>query len=209
MEGVLNAKENAVLQNAENITVGFAVTGSYCTFSKVIAAAENLTKYVNIVPIFSNNSAETDTRFGKSADFKKRMEEICERGVIEKISDAEPIGPKKMLDALVIAPCTGNTIAKLANGIADTTVTLAAKSQLRNLRPVIIAVSTNDGLGANAANIGRLMARKNIYFVPFGQDDCVNKENSLVADFEMIPQTIECALGGRQIQPLLLQRSGG
>lgn len=206
MEDVLKTNENssAARDDSKKITVGFAVTGSYCTFSKVLAAAENLSRQMNIIPIFSNNSAETDTRFGKAEDFKKRMKEISGHSVIESISDAEPIGPKKMIDALIIAPCTGNTIAKLANGIADTTVTLAAKSQLRNLRPVVIAVSTNDGLGANAANIGRLIARKNIYFVPFGQDDCINKENSLVADFEKIPQTVTSALLGRQIQPLLI-----
>lgn len=210
MDSISSTKEKSLLNEEpffsdfDKITVGFAITGSYCTFSKVIAAAEDLSKYANIIPIFSNNSAETDTRFGKAEDFKKRMEEICNHKIIEKISDAEPIGPKKMIDALIIAPCTGNTIAKLACGIADTTVTLAAKSQLRNLRPVILAVSTNDGLGANAVNIGKLIARKNIYFVPFGQDDCINKENSLVADFKKIRQTVACALNGKQIQPILI-----
>ena len=123
---------------------------------------------------------------------------------MKSIKDAEPIGPKKLLDVLLIAPCTGNTIAKIANGIADTTVTLAVKSQLRNNRPIVIAVSTNDGLGANAVNIGKLLARKNMYMVPFGQDDCVGKENSLVADFGMMSATIEKALEGKQIQPVLV-----
>lgn len=204
MDSIITTKDEPYFSDSDKTTVGFAITGSYCTFTKVIAAAEALKKYADIIPVFSNNSAETDTRFGKAEDFKKRMEEICNHKIISSISDAEPIGPKKMLDALVIAPCTGNTIAKLAGGIADTTVTLAAKSQLRNLRPVIIAVSTNDGLGANAVNIGKLISRKNIYFVPFGQDDYINKQNSLVADFEKIPQTVAYALCGKQLQPLLV-----
>ncbi len=187
------------------ITAGFAFTGSYCTYSKVFAVAEALAKSnVEIIPIFSDNSAKTDTRFGAAADFIKRIEEVCGNRAITTISEAEPIGPKKLVDVLVIAPCTGNTVAKLANGIADTTVTLAAKAQLRNNRPVVIAISTNDGLGANAANIGVLLARKNIYMVPFGQDDCFGKENSLISDFELILPTMMAALEGRQLQPILI-----
>ena len=145
----------------------------------------------------------SDSRFGDAAGFQARIEKICGRPIIQTIPQAEPIGPKKLLDALVIAPCTGNTIAKLANGITDTTVTMAAKAHLRNSRPVILAVSTNDGLSANGKNIGELMNRKNIYFVPFGQDDPVHKPCSLVADFALIGPTIHEALEGRQIQPVL------
>lgn len=188
----------------EKLRLGFAFTGSYCTFSRIFPILEEMANKAEITPVFSNNSAETDSRFGLSADFIKRAEEICGKKAITTIAEAEPIGPKKMLDALVIAPCTGNTTAKLANGIADTTVTLAAKSQLRNNRPVVIAVSTNDGLGANAVNIGRLMARKNVYLVPFGQDDFAEKENSVVADFKRIPETVAAALEKRQLQPILV-----
>lgn len=188
-----------------NITAGFAFTGSYCTFSKSLSALENLMKTgMNIIPIFSDNSSKTDSRFGKSKDFICMAESITGNTAIKAIPEAEPIGPKKLLDILIIAPCTGNTIAKLANGIADTTVTLATKSHLRNNRPVIIAVSTNDGLGANAKNIGILLARKNIFFVPFGQDDCYEKENSLIADFSLILPTVNAALNGRQYQPILI-----
>lgn len=190
----------------ENITAGIAFTGSYCTYSKAVAAAECLAKEnINLIPIFSDNSARTDSRFGAAADFIKKVEDICGRKAVTTIAEAEPIGPKKLLDVLVIAPCTGNTIAKLANGIADTTVTLAAKSQLRNNRPVVIGVSTNDGLGANASNIGVLLARKHIYMIPFGQDDCFEKENSLVADFNLMLPTIKAALEGRQLQPVLIK----
>lgn len=188
----------------EKLRLGFAFTGSYCTFSRIFPILEEMANKAEITPVFSNNSAETDSRFGLSADFIKRAEKICGKKAITTIAEAEPIGPKKMLDALVIAPCTGNTTAKLANGIADTTVTLAAKSQLRNNRPVVIAVSTNDGLGANAVNIGRLMARKNVYLVPFGQDDFAEKENSVVADFKRIPETVAAALEKRQLQPILV-----
>ena len=189
----------------KTLTVGFAFTGSYCTFSKIFPVIEEIAESADVIPVFSNNSAETDTRFGSSAEFIERAEKLCEKKAITTIAEAEPIGPKKLIDVLVIAPCTGNTIAKLANGIADTTVTLAAKSQLRNNRPIVIAVSTNDGLGANAVNIGRLLARKNIYLVPFGQDDCLTKENSVVADFKHIPATIAAALEKRQLQPVLVK----
>lgn len=188
------------------ITAGFAMTGSYCTFKKVIVAAEKLiSDGIELIPIFSENSTSTDSRFGKAKEFVKTMEEKTGNRAITTIAEAEPIGPKKLCDILIIAPCTGNTIAKLANGIADTTVTLAAKSQLRNNRPILIAVSTNDGLGANARNIGMLLARKNIYLVPFGQDDCYEKENSLVADFELILPACRRALEGKQYQPVLIR----
>ncbi len=188
----------------EKKTIGFAFTGSYCTFERVIKNLVPLTEKYKVIPIFSNNSINTDTRFGKASDILKRVEEICNIKAITTITEAEPIGPKNLLDALVIAPCTGNTVAKLANGIADTTVTLATKSNLRNNKPVVIAISTNDGLGANAVNIGKLLARKNIYMVPFGQDDCMGKENSLVADFSKIEATVEKAFEKKQLQPVLI-----
>lgn len=185
--------------------IKFKVVISFCTFKKVFPEIEKLSKQCSsVVPIMSEKSCSTDTRFGKAADFIKQFGDITGSTVACSINEVEPIGPKKLLDALVIAPCTGNTISKIANGIADSAVTLAVKSHLRNNRPVIIAVSTNDGLGGNAKNIGTLLARKNIYFVPFGQDDAVEKENSLVADMNLIIPTIETALSGEQLQPLLI-----
>lgn len=186
------------------MNIGFAMCGSFCTFSKVFPMMESLARLHKVFPILSTASASVDSRFGEAADFVSFAERICNRNVIRTISEAEPIGPKKMLDALVIAPCTGNTLAKLAHGIADGPVTMAAKSHLRNGRPVIVAVSTNDALGAAAENIGKLLARKHYYFVPFRQDDPENKPTSMVADFTLIPQTLEAALEGRQLQPILL-----
>ena len=186
------------------MTIGFAMCGSYCTFSRAFAAMEALTKEHRVVPIFSDNVQKTDSRFGSAEAFYQRAFDLTGIEPVCAIADAEPIGPKKLLDALVIAPCTGNTLAKLAHSIADTTVTMAAKSHLRNGRPVILAVSTNDGLAGAAENIGRLLARKNYYFVPFGQDDPKSKPTSLVAHFEKIPETVEIALRGVQIQPMLL-----
>ncbi len=188
----------------EKEKIGFALTGSFCTYKKVFPEVEKLSQSYEIIPIMSEVSATTDTRFGKSAEHKEKLMEITGRAVLETINEVEPIGPKKMLSALIVAPCTGNTIAKIANGIADSSVTLAVKSHLRNNRPVIIAVSTNDGLGNNAKNIGFLMNMKNIYLVPFGQDDCVEKQRSLVADMEKIEETLKEALLGKQIQPLLI-----
>lgn len=186
------------------MTIGFAMCGSYCTFSKVFPAMERLTKDHRVIPIFSDNVKSTDTRFGTAEGHYQRAFDLTGVEPVCTIEDAEPIGPKKLLDALVIAPCTGNTLAKLAHGIADTPVTMAAKSHLRNGRSVIVAVSTNDGLAGAAENIGRLLARKHYYFVPFTQDDPVNKPTSLVADFSLIPETVEKALLGKQIQPVLL-----
>ena len=187
------------------LTAGFALTGSYCTYKKTFSALETLVMSgINVIPIFSENSNATDSRFGKSYEFVQKAEFLTGNTAICAITDAEPIGPKKLLDVLIIAPCTGNTTAKLANGIADTTVTLAAKSHLRNNRPIVIAISTNDGLGANAKNIGILLARKNIYFVPFGQDDCIEKENSLISDFSLILPTVKSAMEGKQYQPILI-----
>lgn len=186
------------------MTIGFAMCGSYCTFSRVFPVMQALTSEHRVIPIFSANTAVTDSRFGTAEAFAATVYDICGRQPLCTIADVEPIGPKKLLDALVIAPCTGNTLAKLAHGIADTPVTMAAKSHLRNGRPVIIAVSTNDGLAGAAANIGNLLARRHYYFVPFGQDDPITKPTSLVADFTRIPQTLAAAMEGRQLQPILL-----
>ena len=189
----------------ESLRVGFALTGSFCTFEKALRALEATAKvYPRLLPIFSETAGATDTRFGRSADFLQAATEICGHGVIDSIRAAEPIGPKQLLDVLVIAPCTGNTLAKLAAGIADTAVTMAAKAHLRNGRPVVVAVSTNDGLAGAARNIGELLCRKHYYFVPFRQDDPVGKPTSLVADMEQIPATVTAALAGEQLQPLLL-----
>ena len=186
------------------MTIGFALCGSFCTYAKVFPVMELLTRDYEVIPIFSDASYRTDSRFGSAQEHIAAAREICGREPLHTVAQAEPIGPKKLLDALVIAPCTGNTLAKLSNSIADGPVTMAAKSHLRNGRPVVVAVSTNDGLAGAAENIGRLLARKHYYFVPFGQDDAKGKPTSLVADFAQIPQTLEAALEGRQIQPVLL-----
>lgn len=165
---------------------------------------KTLAEQYDVMPILSFNAYDTDTRFGTAEEFRKEIEAICRRPIIHTIAGAEPIGPKKLLDLLVIAPCTGNTLAKLANGITDTPVTLAAKAHLRNRRPVVVAVSTNDGLTGNAKNIGTLLNTKGYFFVPFGQDDPIKKEASLVANMEAIPETVAAVFEGRQIQPLLL-----
>ena len=186
------------------MTIGFALCGSYCTFDKVFPAMEALAREHRVVPIFSENVQRTDTRFGSASDFYQRAFAITGIEPVCSIADAEPIGPKKLLDALVIAPCTGNTLAKLSHGITDTTVTMAAKAHLRNGRPLILAVSTNDGLAGAAENLGRMLARRNVYFVPFGQDEPRKKPTSLVADFSRIPETVDSALKGVQLQPVLL-----
>ena len=185
------------------MTVGFAVCGSHCTFSQIFPAMEELAKHHKVIPIFSQAAASTDTRFGSAREHLQRAEAICGCAPILTVAQAEPIGPKKLLDALVIAPCTGNTLAKLAHSIADTPVTMAAKSHLRNGRPIIVAVSTNDGLAGAAENIGKLLARKHYFFVPFGQDDPFTKPTSLVADFEKIPEALTLALENKQLQPIL------
>ena len=188
----------------EQLRVGFALCGSFCTFGKTMTALEKTAeRYPGILPILSENSAATDTRFGTAQSFIERIEEICGRKPLTTIAGVEPIGPKGLLDVLVIAPCTGNTLAKMALGVTDTAVTMAAKAQLRNGRPVVVAVSTNDGLSVSLKNIGELLCRKNIYLVPFAQDDPEGKPNSLVADFELIPAAVEAALCGEQLQPLL------
>ena len=186
------------------MNVGFALCGSFCTFANVFPVLELLTRDHSVTPIFSSAAYGTDTRFGKAREHTALAEEICGRQAIHTIVQAEPIGPKKLFDILVIAPCTGNTLGKLAHGIADGPVTMAAKSHLRNGRPVLIAVSTNDALNTAAENIGKLLARKHYYFVPFRQDDPVNKPCSMVADFNRIPQALEATLEGRQLQPVIL-----
>ena len=187
------------------MNVGFALCGSFCTFSKVFPILELLCRDYQVTPIFSEAAYSTDTRFGQAAEHIDLARELCGIDVLHTISQAEPIGPKKLFDILVIAPCTGNTLAKLSHGIADGPVTMAAKSHLRNGRPVLLAVSTNDALGAAAENIGILLSRKHYYFVPFGQDDPVEKPNSMVADFTKLPTALEAALEGRQLQPVLLR----
>ena len=186
------------------MTVGFALCGSFCTFSEIFPVMEEVAKQHKVVPIFSLSATPIDSRFGAAQEHLRKAEEICGTKVLCNIEAVEPIGPKKLLDALIIAPCTGNTLAKLAHSIADTPVTMAAKSHLRNGRPVIVAISTNDALAGAAENIGKLLARKHYYFVPFGQDDAAKKPTSIVADFSKIPQTLELALAGQQIQPILL-----
>ena len=185
--------------------IGFALCGSFCTHEAVLKALKTLAEiYQTIIPIVSEISAASDTRFGTAQSLLEQVRALTGRDALRTIPDVEPIGPKKLLDALIIAPATGNTIAKLAHGVTDSAVTMAAKAHLRNDRPVIIAVSSNDGLSAGAKNIGELLVRKNYYFVPFGQDNAAAKPTSLVADFSRLPETVDAALRGRQIQPLLL-----
>ena len=192
------------MTDLSEMRIGCAMTGSFCTFKAVFSAWRTLKATgAALTPIMSFNASTVDTRFCAAEEAVKEFEAITGKRPLTTLSAVEPIGPKKLLDALVIAPCTGNTLAKLAGGIADTPVTLAAKSHLRNGRPLVVAVSSNDALAQNARNIGQLLAMRNIYFVPFAQDDPQGKPNSLVARFEMLPETVKCALNGRQIQPLL------
>ena len=186
------------------MNIGYAICGSFCTFSQAVPMLEQLAaEGAQITPIMSCTAYGTSTRFGSAEDFNRRIEEASGRNIIHTIDAAEPIGPKKLLDVLVIAPCTGNTLAKLALGVTDTPVTMAAKAHLRNGRPLVLAIATNDGLAASSKNIGLLMNTQNVYFVPFGQDDCDGKPNSLIAHFEQIPAAIAAAMEGRQIQPVL------
>lgn len=184
-------------------TIGFAMCGSFCTFSKAFEQMQRLVDMgYDVIPIMSHNASTTDTRFGRAEEMVKKAEKITGKKVLSTSVDTEPIGPKDMCDLLVIAPCTGNTLAKLSLGVTDTSVTMAAKSHLRVLKPVLLCVATNDALGASAQNIGRLLNTKNIYFVPLKQDDPVKKPNSLVADFGKIPVCVEAALQGKQVQPV-------
>ena len=192
------------MNELSNVKIGFAMTGSFCTFEKAFLQAEKLKESgAELIPIMSYNASTISSRFGEAEENIRRLENICGRKIIATLTDAEPIGPKKLLDALIIEPCTGNTLAKLASGIADTPVTLAAKSHLRNARPLLIAVSTNDALAGAAKNIGALANCKNIYFVPYRQDDPVGKPTSIVADFSKTLPALECALEGKQIQPVI------
>lgn len=183
--------------------LGLALCGSYCTYDKLFAAAGRLAAEYELVPIMSETAAETDSRFGTAAENIKKLMLLTGKKVVTTIVEAEPLGPSQPMDALLVAPCTGNTLAKLAHGISDSAVTMAAKAHLRNGKPLVIALSTNDGLSGSLENIARLMNRKNIYFVPFGQDDPAKKPNSLQADFELLPESVGEALIGRQIQPIL------
>ena len=188
------------------LKVGFAMCGSFCTFAKVIPQMQVLVDAgYEVVPVMSTVSYSTDTRFGKAEDFRDQIEAICQNPIVHTIPQAEPFGPKKVVDAMIVAPCTGNTLGKLANGITDTPVTLAVKSTLRNERPILIAVSTNNALSGSAANIGTLLNRKHFYFVPMRQDDFVKKPTSIVADFTQILPAFEQALLGKQIQPILVR----
>lgn len=195
--------------NLKELRVGFAFTGSFCTFEQVFPAMEQTVKQFGaVIPILSEYSAVTDTRFGKASDFATEMERICGRPPLTSITAVEPIGPQKLLDVLVIAPCTGNTIGKMAAGITDSAVTMAAKAHLRNGRPVLIGISTNDGLAVSMRNMGELNCRKNIYLIPFRQDNPMQKPNSLVADMNQIPAAIAAAMENRQLQPVLLGAKG-
>ena len=187
----------------EKKRLGLALCGSYCTYEKLFAALPGLKEQYDLIPILSDTAAETDTRFGRAADHIRRLAELTGRRVITTIAEAEPLGPKEPMDALLIAPCTGNTLAKLARGITDSSVTMAAKAHLRNGRPLVLAFSSNDGLSGSAENIGRLLNRKHVYFVPFGQDDPAKKPRSLQADFSLLAETVEAALRGEQLQPIL------
>lgn len=189
----------------EKIKLGYAVCGSFCTFSKVLETIKILKdKNYDITPIFSEFAYNTDTRFFEAREYIEKIESICNNKSIKSIKEAEPIGPEKMFDVLVVAPCTGNTLGKLSSGITDTSVTMAVKAHLRNNRPVILGISTNDALGASAQNIGRLMNVRNIYFVPFSQDNPKAKPRSIVCDFTKINETIENSLNSIQIQPIII-----
>ncbi|AJY76618.1 dipicolinate synthase subunit B [Paenibacillus beijingensis] len=193
--------------NWTGTTVGYALSGSHCTFEEVMP---QIKKFVdagaNVIPIVSQSIMTTDTRFGTSAEWQRQLKEITGNEIISTIVQAEPLGPSKKIDVLLIAPCTGNTTSKLANAMTDSAVLMAAKAQMRNGKPVVLAISTNDGLGLNAANIAKLLVAKNIYFVPFGQDNPVQKPNSLVARMDLVMESCEAALQGRQLQPLLVER---
>ena len=187
-------------------TIGLALCGSFCTHARILEELPALTAhYARVIPILSETAAATDTRFGTAAALRERLEALTGERILADIPAAEPVGPQKLLDALLIAPCTGNTLAKLAHGVTDTAVTMAAKAHLRNGRPLVVAVSTNDGLSASAVNLGMLLARKQYYFVPFGQDDPEKKPCSLIADYGQLIETVDAALAGRQLQPLLLR----
>lgn len=187
------------------ITVGYAFCGSFCTLSKAVAALRELkTPDIEIIPIFSEIVWKTDTRFYRADNLRNEVEDICGREIIHDIPSAEPIGPKDLLDAIIVCPCTGNTAAKIALGITDTSVTMAVKATLRNRKPVILGMASNDALGAGGRNIGQLHNTKGIYLVPYRQDDPIGKTTSLVCDFKLLPQTLSAAFEGKQLQPVVL-----
>lgn len=188
-------------------TVGYALTGSHCTLEEVMPQVKRFVDAgARVIPIASHTVMTTDTRFGASDHWQKQLKEITGNDIISSIVDAEPLGPSKLLDVMVIAPCTGNTTSKLANALTESPVLMAAKAQMRNQRPLVLAISTNDGLGLNAANIAKLLVAKNIYFVPFGQDNPQQKPNSLVARMDLVPEACYAALEGKQLQPVLIER---
>ncbi len=184
--------------------VGYALCGSFCTFERSLAVMEQLAASHEVVPIMSEHAAAIDTRFGRASDICGRIESICKRRIIRTVAEAEPLGPKVKLDLLIAAPVTGNTIAKLAHGITDTAVTMACKAHLRSDRPLLLALASNDAMSANLANVGALLMRRSIYFVPMVQDDPKAKPHSLVANFERIPEAMDAALRGEQLRPLFL-----
>ncbi|MFA6860291.1 MAG: dipicolinate synthase subunit B [Clostridia bacterium] len=186
-------------------TLGFAITGSFCTFSKILVEMKNLIdEGYKIVPIFSYTVAKTDTRFFIASDFRQKVVEITQNEPIDTLTSAEPLGPKGIIDVMVVAPCTGNTLSKISLAITDTPVTMAVKAHLRNNKPVVIGLSSNDAMGLNLKNLGTLMQAKNVYFVPFGQDDFLKKPNSLISDLRLIGPTVEKALQGQQLQPVII-----
>lgn len=188
-----------------NFNIGYGITGSFCTFAKTRKQVIRLTEMgANVIPIFSYQAQSCDTRFGSAKEFVEGICEITGNEGIKSMQQAEPIGPNNFLDIMVIAPCTGNSAAKISNGITDTPVLMAAKAHMRNGKPLVIAISTNDALGINFKTIGTLMNMKNIYFVPFGQDNYKSKPNSMIAKMELLPETIEAALKGKQLQPILV-----
>lgn len=187
-------------------TIGFAVTGSFCTFSQIIPVMESLARNNRVIPVLSDMAYRTDTRFYRAEDFQEAVRRACGNEIIHTIVEAEPVGPKKLFDIMVVAPCTGNTLAKLCAGVTDTPVLMAAKAHVRNDRPLAIAVSTNDALGAAARNIGELMNRRNLYFVPFRQDDYEKKPRSMVACMDLIESALDWAMQGVQVQPMVLMK---
>lgn len=193
--------------NWNGITVGFALTGSHCTLEEIMPQIQRfIDAGAAVVPIVSQSVLTTDTRFGNAVDWQKQLKDITGSDPITTIVEAEPLGPSKKLDVMVIAPCTGNTTSKLANAMTESPVLMAAKAQMRNHRPLVLAISTNDGLGLNSANIAKLLVTKNIYFVPFGQDAPEAKPNSLVARMDLILEACEAALSGKQLQPMIIER---
>ena len=188
------------------LTAGYALCGSFCTIADSVKQIEKLTSSnIKVIPIMSEVVYNTDNRFNKADDLREKIKLLTGNEIIHTITGAEPIGPKKLLDILIVSPCTGNTLAKIANGITDSSVTMAVKAHLRNNRPVVLAIATNDALGGSAVNIGKLLNTKNIYFVPFGQDDPIGKNNSLIADFDKTLETIFAAINGEQLQPILIK----